>query len=267
MERNKRAFTLIELLVVIAIIAILAAILFPVFAQAREKARATSSLSNVKQIAIASKMYAQDYDERYFGYISFTPISGSQWLTQTPQAGYYCDPAACGSYQAVKLGDPKLGLIYPYTKNAQIVVCPSFSVTTYEQPYGWGTVTRDAPYASYGVSLIVSGQWSIHYSGGLPPGVNWGTSTPPNLGRSEAEFDRPAELVHWMDAAGFTPYVGPGQIAWWWPDQIWGPRHHGKANVNFVDGHAKPLAKEELYKNKYWDHLGTLPPDAGFVPP
>ena len=65
MRRQKGGFTLIELLVVIAIIAILAAILFPVFAQAREKARASSCLSNQKQIALAHSMYAQDYDETY----------------------------------------------------------------------------------------------------------------------------------------------------------------------------------------------------------
>src|SRR6266516_950596 len=63
--RLRRGFTLIELLVVIAIIAILAAILFPVFAQAREKARATGCLSNGKQIALAISMYAQDYDETF----------------------------------------------------------------------------------------------------------------------------------------------------------------------------------------------------------
>src|SRR5690242_21003145 len=62
---GKRGFTLIELLVVIAIIAILAAILFPVFAQAREKARATSCLSNLKQIGTGCMMYIQDYDETY----------------------------------------------------------------------------------------------------------------------------------------------------------------------------------------------------------
>jgi len=64
-RRGASAFTLIELLVVIAIIAILAAILFPVFAQAREKARATSCLSNVKQLALGELMYAQDFDETY----------------------------------------------------------------------------------------------------------------------------------------------------------------------------------------------------------
>ena len=61
----RRGFTLIELLVVIAIIAILAAILFPVFAQAREKARSASCLSNLKQMGLAWMMYAQDYDEKF----------------------------------------------------------------------------------------------------------------------------------------------------------------------------------------------------------
>ena len=65
----RRGFTLIELLVVIAIIAILAAILFPVFARAREKARQTSCLSNIKQITLGALMYLSDYDEVFFGHI------------------------------------------------------------------------------------------------------------------------------------------------------------------------------------------------------
>jgi len=62
---NRKAFTLIELLVVIAIIAILAAILFPVFSQAREKARGATCLSNLKQIGLGVMMYVQDYDETF----------------------------------------------------------------------------------------------------------------------------------------------------------------------------------------------------------
>src|SRR5437660_5346619 len=72
MKRERRGFTLIELLVVIAIIAILAAILFPVFAQAREKARQASCMSNLKQFGVATQMYTQDYDETLFPHMTTT---------------------------------------------------------------------------------------------------------------------------------------------------------------------------------------------------
>ena len=75
---KRKGFTLIELLVVIAIIAILAAILFPVFAQARSKARQTACISNLKQLAIGGLMYSQDYDEKYFAYANETK-AGYLW--------------------------------------------------------------------------------------------------------------------------------------------------------------------------------------------
>ncbi|HCA47473.1 MAG TPA: hypothetical protein DEP45_09010 [Armatimonadetes bacterium] len=100
---KKRGFTLIELLVVIAIIAILAAILFPVFARAREKARQTSCLSNVKQIALAETMYESDYDECTASYSSH-PGKAAQY-----------------DYRA---------MLEPYLKNDQVGQCPSASETT-----------------------------------------------------------------------------------------------------------------------------------------
>ena len=95
---RRRGFTLIELLVVIAIIAILAAILFPVFARAREKARQTSCLSNMKQLGLAFMMYAQDYDETLI-------------------------PLANGGYGIARYRWTTL--IDPYVKNQQILTCPS----------------------------------------------------------------------------------------------------------------------------------------------
>src|SRR5438128_9990650 len=97
MMKPTRGFTLIELLVVIAIIAILAAILFPVFAQAREKARQTSCLSNTKQIGIALMMYAQDYDEMLVGY-RFNPPAAA-----APLNPYAADPQVGGRPQRPSL--------------------------------------------------------------------------------------------------------------------------------------------------------------------
>ncbi len=96
---SRRGFTLIELLVVIAIIAILAAILFPVFARAREKARQASCLSNTKQLGLAFMMYASDYDE------TIPPTYLGNWRADAP----------------TEWPD----LIYPYVKNAQVFACPS----------------------------------------------------------------------------------------------------------------------------------------------
>jgi prepilin-type N-terminal cleavage/methylation domain-containing protein/prepilin-type processing-associated H-X9-DG protein len=111
----KSAFTLIELLVVIAIIAILAAILFPVFAQAREKARQTSCLSNLKQIGTGIYMYVQDYDEKY-PYSDVTLPVG----TRSP-----VNPNATGAFAGRVNHYKWQAWIMPYTKNSQIYFCPS----------------------------------------------------------------------------------------------------------------------------------------------
>ena len=111
--RRRSAFTLIELLVVIAIIAILAAILFPVFAQAREKARAISCMSNTKQIGISALMYAQDYDETLvpagnrYAHQNVPCFNGNSDFNANPRAWV----------------DWEIPLI-PYTKNTDIFICP-----------------------------------------------------------------------------------------------------------------------------------------------
>ncbi len=110
-KRSARGFTLIELLVVIAIIAILAAILFPVFARAREKAKQTSCLSNMKQMGLAMLSYAQDYDERFMR-----------------SAGYRGEPLVLDD-------DPDVYAYWwqqlmPYMMNEQILACPADTNTT-----------------------------------------------------------------------------------------------------------------------------------------
>jgi len=102
----RRGFTLIELLVVIAIIAILASILFPVFSRAREKARESACISNLKQITIALMMYTSDYD-------NLLPLANEYPATSSPNAAH-------------KQGPPGLlDVLAPYTKNTQIFRCPS----------------------------------------------------------------------------------------------------------------------------------------------
>ncbi len=115
---KRKGFTLIELLVVIAIIAILAAILFPVFAQAREKARQASCLSNLKQIGTATQMYAQDYDERM---AAWTFNNSPLGLWGTPEWNNYGWSYAFFFWQ-------------PYLKNVQIYNVPAQTTTLPEPP-------------------------------------------------------------------------------------------------------------------------------------
>jgi prepilin-type N-terminal cleavage/methylation domain-containing protein/prepilin-type processing-associated H-X9-DG protein len=124
---KRTGFTLIELLVVIAIIAILAAILFPVFAKAREQARKTSCLSNMKQLGLGLLMYAQDNDESL-------PITNyDRWNGVQSEWGV----------NLITWND----LILPYVKNDQIFICPSRPNDGKGETGGWGTLTRAKGYA------------------------------------------------------------------------------------------------------------------------
>jgi prepilin-type N-terminal cleavage/methylation domain-containing protein/prepilin-type processing-associated H-X9-DG protein len=215
--RRRTGFTLIELLVVIAIIAILAAILFPVFAKAREKARQTSCLSNVRQINTAFLAYAQDYDER-LPYWSWNHRPGGAWD----------DPGLAHWYAG----------IYPYAKNQQIYECPSAArdICHCYDPNArpWAAVTDDGP-ISYGYNEVMcSDQVKL---------AAW-----PQPSQSLLHGDCRQTLGGWApDADWFlvryiviTGDVGCGgcpagltEI-----DDSMLP-HNGGSNIGFLDGHAK----------------------------
>ena len=207
-----RGFTLIELLVVIAIIAILAAILFPVFARAREKARQTSCLSNVKQIGLAFMMYAQDYDE--------TMPMGVYGDWQT-----YWDTKVDWSGNVI--GD---GMITPYTRNQQLAQCPSIK-----------GISSDRPFTGYG--------YNVSYIG-CNPAEGGQPATLAQI-QSPSETVLLADSAIWStftnEPYGNNLLRSPGH-----PHTAWDPgpnthfRHNNTANVAYCDGHAKAATRKHL---------------------
>ncbi|NLO05795.1 MAG: DUF1559 domain-containing protein [candidate division WS1 bacterium] len=211
MRRN--GFTLIELLVVIAIIAILAAILFPVFARAREKARQSSCLSNVKQIMLGCLMYVQDYDETL-------PSGTSYWMA--PGGG-----GVSGS--TLPDGGPWFALIMPYINNVQVLVCPSHKYTQ--------TWTNAANYPV----------WSEWNGTVLSYGANMDLRH-----RLMAVLKQPAEWVWLTEYNTFSQYWYPEASTHCNTSpndgyRPWGSRakfeHNDQMNVGFLDGHAKSMSK------------------------
>jgi prepilin-type N-terminal cleavage/methylation domain-containing protein len=213
-------FTLIELLVVIAIIAILAAILFPVFAQAREKARAISCMSNLKQSAIATLMYVQDYDETFpmSIYVSF----------QSPS------PCTFSFYNAVQ----------PYQKNAEVMRCLS-KPTAVDFVAGWGTVS-----AATGLPPLCVGSPPIRY---LSYNFNYAVidnGSPSNIFGTDP--NRTVKTLSAIEYAVETALISDGVPTLTGinkpPDYKCGlfyspidARHTSVVNSNFVDGHAKAV--------------------------
>jgi prepilin-type N-terminal cleavage/methylation domain-containing protein/prepilin-type processing-associated H-X9-DG protein len=204
---SKRGFTLIELLVVIAIIAILAAILFPVFAKAREKARQSSCLSNLKQLSLGMLQYTQDYDERFAlrsspnfvgAYGTAAPVPGSPDFNWVPSFTAYQDTWT--------------NKIMPYVKNVQVFRCPSAPTTV---AYGCDYGMPDNGYTTTPAVAMV-GMFNL-----VPP-------------PSQGQFTRPSETMMMTEK-----YAGNPQYVLMNTYYACAARHNEGGNIAFIDGHCK----------------------------
>lgn len=213
-------FTLIELLVVIAIISILAAILFPVFARARENARRTSCLSNLKQIGMGIMQYTQDYDETYPNYGTLVGTSEvSPWWT---------------------------GKVAPYVKSSAVLKCPSSPLGT------------ESTFTHYGANILVlkaargvgnayepglklaqvnfpASTYMVMDSGALRV-IPWGTTQSVRSGSSN----------HYLPGVGsFIENTAVSEI---YQDDYQRGRHFLGVNVTYADGHAKWVMSSTVYR-------------------
>jgi prepilin-type N-terminal cleavage/methylation domain-containing protein/prepilin-type processing-associated H-X9-DG protein len=218
-KRQRGGFTLIELLVVIAIIAILTSILFPVFARARENARRTSCMSNLKQIGIGMMMYVQDYDGQYFGWSYGAPTSAS---CPAPSIG-------CSGYNSFWAPIGVSGVSWfmePYIKSRQVFFCPSLSRT--QVGYGFNHVMR----GGMAESAI---QTPAHMLAFVDNQFNGYMAYSP---------ESPGSTSLWNTV--FCKVTNQSPCL---PENQRYGRHLDGVNVAFVDGHVKWMRPEVLFNN------------------
>ena len=229
-KNGKPAFTLIELLVVIAIIAILAAILFPVFARARENARRTSCSSNLKQMALGVIQYTQDYDEKMPP--QQIPIAGTTLAGLAPW-----DPTPASWYW------PQL--IYPYTKSKQIWFCPSsdfvnavpegavaghYGANILLMPSTGGTALSICVAPSQNYMLMDSSNVNVYSNSSSMPVVGNPPYYVPGVGDTSAGAKASCNVF------GGAPFNLPKAAS-----DCNSGRHFGGVNIAFADGHVKWL--------------------------
>ncbi len=271
----KRAFTLIELLVVIAIIAILAAILFPVFAQAKLAAKKTTSISNMKQVALASQMYLQDYDDVIVPLRWFDPLNNSLPSSN----GFYFYPV----------------LLQPYTKNVELFLdpndraddpamhfsgCPQYGrfdkqgcaywyLTGAYPSYGFNrkylNISWTGPFgaASYsGVSATSLGNTSQTVMLAEASGKDVVAPSQPTV-RAAVGYHRIDAPSFWLPASQADPNaIGLDART---QGQLWGRYDPKYVIVNWLDGHTKYIAINSLVGqntsteslDRFWNGIGS----------
>jgi len=239
-ESRYSAFTLIELLVVIAIIAILAAILFPVFARARENARRTSCLSNLKQIGIGMMMYTQDYDGKYFARYYYTGGDAPGDSGGTLVSGWYPPSSETTSDSKWSLG--------PYVKSRQLFVCPSFEGYSTSFPYGYAyNLIAGYPdyYADKGPVLseatIEEPSLMIAFAD-----TSWVRDLYP-VAKKSGSLNSPNFKVNFCKVAANADSACSG-AAWHSEINSYG-RHLDGVNASYMDGHAKWHKIDYFYNN------------------
>jgi prepilin-type N-terminal cleavage/methylation domain-containing protein/prepilin-type processing-associated H-X9-DG protein len=237
-RRPRAAFTLIELLVVIAIIAILAAILFPVFARAREAARKASCQSNMKQILTAMAMYRNDYDENNVAMMQCNKCDDGWGCYENPNLWVF--------------------LIQPYAKNTQITRCPSREVNG-----AWGTGAGESYWGS-GIAyssqfwpmvpdnrvarpadLVIIGDVGT-YTHWITPG---GTATQYYCAHPDDPNSFPPPGASWPYSSGRSDLLTPYDMAAGLNDvgSLPNPRHSQTVNYGYYDGHVKAMKNSRVW--------------------
>jgi prepilin-type N-terminal cleavage/methylation domain-containing protein/prepilin-type processing-associated H-X9-DG protein len=234
---KRRGFTLIELLVVIALIAILAAILFPVFAKARESARKATCQSNLKQIGLAYKMYTADYDETmplngFDGAANGGTVNCAVQTTRTDYRGWVSNA------------------LMPYAKNTGIWTCPSAGGAGNNANAETNSICGAFPNAQ-----VYKVGYCYNYMGVRNGTGNTGNSMP-GFANSEAACLRPAEqAIHWDSANRWADFNGgffARDVTQYFDNRNfnYGHWHNEQANFLYMDGHVKSSKWDQIkYQN------------------
>jgi prepilin-type N-terminal cleavage/methylation domain-containing protein/prepilin-type processing-associated H-X9-DG protein len=245
--RHRRGFTLIELLVVIAIIAIMAAILFPAFAQAREAARQSSCLSNLRQIGMGIRMYLQDYD-------------GYCFLHHT----YDADVVANGPVISLEPEKPWTVILSPYVENRAVFYCPSDPVNrTKTQALDLSTyAARELPELEEGKAGTIAAESYLlnsllthqtrqygRFNEARFDGINGDlvVMSERNARALDLQTSQPMENIQ----DDYDVWNGAPQLAEW----IAHSRHKDGSNYLYLDGHAKFGRFQQVLPDQFPDHF------------